>query len=51
MTAALRLLSGGAMLLGSPLALVQGLPLAALMLAGCALAVGIFTRDLPPEGT
>lgn len=50
MTAALRLLSGGAMLAGAPLALAQGLPLAALMLAGCALAVGILTRD-PLEGT
>jgi len=50
MTAALRIVAGGAMLIGSPLALVQGLPLAALMLASCALAVGILTRDLP-EGT
>ncbi len=51
MTAALRLLSGGAMLAGAPLALVQGLPLAALHLAACALADGLLTRDLPPEGT
>ncbi len=51
MTAALRLVTGGAMVLGGPLALVQGLPLAALHLAACALAVGILTRNLPPEGT
>ncbi len=51
MTAALRLVTGGAMLLGSPLALAQGLHLAAIMLAVCALAVGILTRDLPQEGT
>ena len=45
MTAALRLVAGGAMLAGAPLALAQGLPLAALHLAVCALAVGILTRD------
>ncbi len=50
MTAALRLVTGGAMFLGSPLALAQGITPAALLLAGCALAVGILTRD-PLEGT
>ena len=51
MTAALRLVTGGALVIGGPLALAQGITPAALMLAGCALAVGIFTRDLPVEGT
>lgn len=50
MTAALRLVTGGAMLLGGPLALAQGQALAALHLAACALAVGILTRDAL-EGT
>lgn len=51
MTAALRLVTGGALVFGSPLALAQGITPAALVLAVCALAVGIFTRDLPVEGT
>lgn len=51
MNVALRIMSGGAMLAGSPLALAQGLNLAAIMLAVCALAVGVLTRDLPQEGT
>jgi hypothetical protein len=50
MTTALRLVTGGALVIGGPLALAQGITPAALMLAGCALAVGIFTRDAL-EGT
>lgn len=50
MTAALRLISGAAMLLGAPLALALGYGLAALQLAACALAVALLTRDAPLEG-
>lgn len=49
MTAALRLVSGGAMLLGAPLALATGHLLAALHLGACAVVVALLTRDLPPE--
>jgi hypothetical protein len=48
MIAALRLVSGAAMLIGAPLALATGHPLAAWHLAACALSVGLLTRDLPP---
>lgn len=50
MIVALRLTTAGAMLAGSPLALAQGLNLASVMLAVCALAVALLTRD-PLEGT
>ena len=49
MTVALRLMTGGAMFAGSPLALAEGLNLASVMLAVCALAVAVLTRDLPSE--
>jgi hypothetical protein len=48
MIAALRIVSGAAMLVGAPLALTLGHTLAALHLAACALSVGLLTRDLPP---
>ena len=51
MIAALRIVSGAAMLIGAPLALTLGHGLGALHLAACAVAVGLLTRDLPPEGT
>lgn len=51
MIAALRIVSGAAMLIGAPLALATGHPLAAWHLAACAVAVGFLTRDLPQEGT
>lgn len=50
MIAALRILSGAAMLIGAPLALASGHPLAAWHLAACAVAVGLLTRDLPCDG-
>lgn len=50
MIAALRLVSGAAMLIGAPLALATGHPLAAWHLAACAVAVGLLTRDLPCDG-
>jgi hypothetical protein len=49
MTAALRIVSGAAMLIGAPLALATGHPLAAWHLAACALSVGLLTRDVPQE--
>jgi len=51
MIAALRIVSGAAMLVGAPLALTLGHTLAALHLAASAVAVGLLTRSLPTEGT
>lgn len=45
MIVALRLTTAGAMFAGSPLALAEGLNLASVMLAFCALAVALLTRD------
>jgi hypothetical protein len=49
MIAALRLVSGAAMIVGAPLAVILGHPLAAWHLSACALSVGFLTRDLPTE--
>lgn len=49
MTAALRIVSGAAMLVGAPLALTLGHGLVAVHLAACAVAVGLLTRDVPQE--
>ena len=49
MIAALRLVSGAAMVIGAPLALTLGHGLFAVHLAACAVAVGLLTRDVPQE--